>query len=712
MKRILAGLGLPVLLAFALFLSPSFSYAWQNGDTIYVDKNATGNGSGTSWGDAFKSIKEAVLSVNPGTQVSIFVAQGVYYENGIILSEGIKLYGSFEGHESSLADRRDVWDNSHWTVIDAERKHRVLNMKDKTEVNGFILRNGLRDHTQQSGTTIEDTRGGGIYIECDDDVVVRNNIIEHCAVFWQGGGIFIEGSCNNTPGAPLIEFNVIRSCTGYCGGGIEIAGVPEGAPGGTDAIIRHNVLRNNPDGGTSELGFGLELWTEYDDQCSSRMGDFYNNIIIGFRNKRDWNIDAADVWVWARNSSDRSFISQEWYLGEFLYDDCYKFGNPNKYNIFGSDPMFVDEANSNYRLRDGSPCIGAGRDGVNIGLFPDNRDTQPPVISSVTSKNITSGGATITWSTNEPADSQVEYGPTTGYGTVTPLNASLVQSHSVAISGLSASTPYHYRVKSKDAAGNLAVSADYSFTTAPADTQPPVISSVASSSVTSSGAKITWSTDEPADSQVEYGTNTSYGTLTPLDTNLVQNHSLTLSGLSANTTYHYRVRSKDAAGNLAVSGDYAFTTAASAVRAQLRLVKKSYAYPGEDWDNAIDGDTQGWDGTVSASASPPYAIFAFTDNSTKSASKVRLMTDTGVGFQERWVTQFTVQVSTTDTNSSSFTTVLNKAAKSGGAWQEYPLTPTKARYIKLILNQPSSGWRQIGEFEVYVNQSSQSITIE
>src|SRR5512139_2647484 len=133
MKRILAGLGLSFLFAFALLLSPSFSFAWQNGDTIYVDKNATGNGSGTSWGNAFKSIKEAVLSVNSGTQVSIFVAQGIYYENNLILSEGIKLYGSFEGHESSLADRRDVWSNDHWTVIDAERKHRVLNMKDKTE---------------------------------------------------------------------------------------------------------------------------------------------------------------------------------------------------------------------------------------------------------------------------------------------------------------------------------------------------------------------------------------------------------------------------------------------------------------------------------------------------------------------------------------------------------------------------------------------------
>jgi hypothetical protein len=91
--------------------------------------------------------------------------------------------------------------------------------------------------------------------------------------------------------------------------------------------------------------------------------------------------------------------------------------------------------------------------------------TTPPTISSVTSSNITSGGATITWTTNEASDSQVEYGLTTSYGSSTTLSTSMVTSHSVPLSGLSASTTYHYRVKSKNAAGNLGVSSDYSFTT-------------------------------------------------------------------------------------------------------------------------------------------------------------------------------------------------------------------------------------------------------
>jgi hypothetical protein len=93
-------------------------------------------------------------------------------------------------------------------------------------------------------------------------------------------------------------------------------------------------------------------------------------------------------------------------------------------------------------------------------------DTTPPVISSVAVANISASGATISWATNsEPSDSQVEYGLTTAYGQQTTLDSALVTSHSVRLSGLTAATLYHYRVKSRDAAGNLAVSGDLTFTT-------------------------------------------------------------------------------------------------------------------------------------------------------------------------------------------------------------------------------------------------------
>ena len=89
---------------------------------------------------------------------------------------------------------------------------------------------------------------------------------------------------------------------------------------------------------------------------------------------------------------------------------------------------------------------------------------------------ITSGGATVGWTTDEPATTQVEYGTTTGYGSTTAAGTALTSAHSQALSGLSPSTLYHYRVKSTDAAGNAAVSDDFTFTTADTSSPSPGLS--------------------------------------------------------------------------------------------------------------------------------------------------------------------------------------------------------------------------------------------
>ncbi|HTY08454.1 MAG TPA: lamin tail domain-containing protein, partial [Candidatus Edwardsbacteria bacterium] len=193
-------------------------------------------------------------------------------------------------------------------------------------------------------------------------------------------------------------------------------------------------------------------------------------------------------------------------------------------------------------------------------------DVTPPVITAGPAVgSITASSAAITWTTDEASNSKVEYGTTASYG-LSLSNASYVTGHSLALSGLAASTTYHYRVASTDASGNgPTYSADKTFTTpAAADVTPPVITAGPTvSSITASGATIAWTTDEAANSKVDYGTTTSYGS-TASDANYVTSHSLTLSGLAAGTTYHFRVGSTDAAGNgPTYSGDATFTTAAA-----------------------------------------------------------------------------------------------------------------------------------------------------
>ena len=60
-------------------------------------------------------------------------------------------------------------------------------------------------------------------------------------------------------------------------------------------------------------------------------------------------------------------------------------------------------------------------------------DTTPPVISNVDSSNITTDGASIIWNTDEPADSQVEYGVTSDYGNNSPADLTLAMEHNVSL---------------------------------------------------------------------------------------------------------------------------------------------------------------------------------------------------------------------------------------------------------------------------------------
>ncbi len=93
---------------------------------------------------------------------------------------------------------------------------------------------------------------------------------------------------------------------------------------------------------------------------------------------------------------------------------------------------------------------------------------------------------------------------------------------------------------------------------------PAVISGTQSSGVASSSAVISWTTDIPSDSQVDYGITTAYGLSTPLNPTPVTSHQVNLAGLTAGSLYHYRVKSRGAGTALATSGDFTLTTLSSA----------------------------------------------------------------------------------------------------------------------------------------------------
>jgi Big-like domain-containing protein/purple acid phosphatase-like protein len=335
-------------------------------------------------------------------------------------------------------------------------------------------------------------------------------------------------------------------------------------------------------------------------------------------------------------------------------------------------------ANSGHRLTAVAWDI-AGSSAVSAAV-PVSVDNAPLILSEVSAIDVLENSATITWKTSRPADSQAEYGATTAYSSSTILEEEPTLAHSATLNGLSPATTYHYRAKSKGAAGLAVASEDFTFaTTAPiVDTTPPTVAimnppsgAFVSSTVTVTanasdnvgvaavqfmldgielGAPVTaapflfswntvsvadgthvlaaiardaagnsatsvvsvavsntppvigaptigaaspdrvdllWTTDQRSDSAVSYGPTTAYGFSTPTISALSTGHGVTLTGLASATQYHYQVRSRNAAGVLAVSGDYTFAT------------------PGSSTGTAAGGDAAGLAAADPSSAKAP-----------------------------------------------------------------------------------------------------------
>jgi peroxiredoxin len=83
----------------------------------------------------------------------------------------------------------------------------------------------------------------------------------------------------------------------------------------------------------------------------------------------------------------------------------------------------------------------------------------------------------------------------------------------------------------------------------PKDTTPPTISEVQTSSYSDVSATITWETDEPATSQVEYGKTEDYGLRAKSDSELTISHEIRLTALEPAQTYYFKLKSQDQCGN-------------------------------------------------------------------------------------------------------------------------------------------------------------------
>jgi len=194
-------------------------------------------------------------------------------------------------------------------------------------------------------------------------------------------------------------------------------------------------------------------------------------------------------------------------------------------------------------------------------------DTTAPILSAVTAIGITGTTVTIQWDTDEPADSQVDYGTTTAYGSSSPLDANLVTAHSIGLTGLMEATLYHYRVHSRDASWNLTTSGDHTFSTGAGDTTPPTAPATLTATPHGTDATIDLSWAAATDNvgvtgyEIERCQGSGCSSFAPLTT--VGGLAYSDTGLNGTTSYSYRVRAIDAAGNQGPWSPIASATTAS-----------------------------------------------------------------------------------------------------------------------------------------------------
>ncbi len=93
------------------------------------------------------------------------------------------------------------------------------------------------------------------------------------------------------------------------------------------------------------------------------------------------------------------------------------------------------------------------------------------------------------------------------------------------------------------------------------DDTPPNITNILAVPFASSAKKIKWETSEVAEHKVEYGLDTSYGLSTSYNGWFTCRPDIIISELGRNVSYHFRVRSRDAAGNETISDDNIFMIA-------------------------------------------------------------------------------------------------------------------------------------------------------
>jgi hypothetical protein len=449
--------------------------------TYYVSTTGSDSNPGTQTAPFRHLTKGAATATQPGD--TVIVMDGTYDNEGVVEPNFVVTlyYSGTSGNPITFkAQNRgkailDSMNTSTTTTCNGAASYFNLANAAFIVVQGFVIQRGCDSGIQSNGAA--------------HDVLIKwnevRNIANHTVTDQIGrDGIYVNSSEYNftfdgnswhdigrTDGQTLLHFDH----------GIYSHG--------QNMTIINNLFYNNNRGWAIQLADGASNWLVANNTfafgcANGEAGHIMfwgNNSGITVRNNIFYNPNSSALVRYAATVTNSPFDHNLIYGVSSVISDTTGFAIGT--NQIGPNPSFVNASSAPYDFH--TQAGGAGIDaGMNLAQVPIDIDgtirpqgastdlgateyltaTNAPVISGVFTSSIAPDSVVINWTTDVASSSYVEYGAA-GYTNTTPMDANLVTLHSVALSGLSPSTLYHFRVDSS-ASGSLGVSTDYTFTTA------------------------------------------------------------------------------------------------------------------------------------------------------------------------------------------------------------------------------------------------------